>query len=137
MAVVTPMLALSVGWGIRGQYGGQRGAMVAGALVGLALAWVFGHPAPLVVAGVAAAVGLSVGWGLRGQPVAHWLLFVLWYQTLSTVLWAGLRASLRPDDAAVRTVGRLRACFSGWGSALPVEAAFVAVACVLTGIVLS
>ncbi len=37
-----PALAMCLGWGIRGQFGGETGAMVPGALVGLALAFLSG-----------------------------------------------------------------------------------------------
>ncbi|MDE2126035.1 MAG: hypothetical protein KGJ62_05545 [Armatimonadetes bacterium] len=38
LAVLLPGIAMSLGWGLRGQYGGPRGAMVPGALVAMALA---------------------------------------------------------------------------------------------------
>lgn len=38
LAVLLPALAMGLGWGIRGQFGHETGAMVPGALVGLALA---------------------------------------------------------------------------------------------------
>src|SRR5437660_8061849 len=37
LAVVIPGVAMSLGWGLRGQFGGPRGAMTPGALVALAL----------------------------------------------------------------------------------------------------
>lgn len=40
--VVFPALAMCLGWGIRGQFGGESGAMVPGALVGLSLALLSG-----------------------------------------------------------------------------------------------
>ena len=40
--VLFPALAMCLGWGIRGQFGGETGAMVPGALVGLALALLSG-----------------------------------------------------------------------------------------------
>ncbi|MBM3499147.1 MAG: hypothetical protein FJX74_10810 [Armatimonadetes bacterium] len=38
LAILLPALAMGLGWGIRGQFGHESGAMVPGALVGLALA---------------------------------------------------------------------------------------------------
>jgi len=40
--VLFPALAMCLGWGIRGQFGGETGALVPGALVGLALALLSG-----------------------------------------------------------------------------------------------
>jgi len=40
--VLLPALAMCLGWGIRGQFGGETGAMVPGAMVGLALAMLAG-----------------------------------------------------------------------------------------------
>ena len=37
LAVLAPLLAGGMGWGIRGQYGHETGAMIAGVLVGLTL----------------------------------------------------------------------------------------------------
>ena len=38
LIILLPALAMGLGWGIRGQFGHETGAMVPGALVGLALA---------------------------------------------------------------------------------------------------
>lgn len=43
-SILISSLALSFGWGHRGQFGGQRGAMVPGALIGLALARISRFP---------------------------------------------------------------------------------------------
>lgn len=40
--ILLPALAMCLGWGIRGQFGGETGAMVPGAMVGLALAMLAG-----------------------------------------------------------------------------------------------
>jgi hypothetical protein len=42
LAILFPALAMCLGWGIRGQFGGETGAMVPGAMVGLALALLAG-----------------------------------------------------------------------------------------------
>ncbi|MCS7309853.1 MAG: hypothetical protein NZ741_06490, partial [Armatimonadetes bacterium] len=40
--ILFPALSMCLGWGIRGQFGGETGAMVPGAMVGLALAMLAG-----------------------------------------------------------------------------------------------
>ena len=98
--VLLPALAMGLGWGIRGQFGHETGAMVPGALVGLALAVVgsreLSPPDALRLAAVGAlacflggvmtygqTVGLvhdkpgsgSFGWGLLGVAIkgAVWI----------------------------------------------------------------
>ncbi len=68
-AVLVPSLTLSLGWGIRGQFGGKHGAAIAGALLGLVLAILFDHPQPLALAAVAA-VSMSFGGAMTyGQTI--------------------------------------------------------------------
>jgi len=55
--VVTPALANALGWGLRGQFGGELGATVPGALTGLALASASGDPAVAARAGRLGALG--------------------------------------------------------------------------------
>jgi len=47
-ALLVPALALSLGWGIRGQFGGKYGAAIAGGILGLTLALLFRQPQPHV-----------------------------------------------------------------------------------------
>lgn len=73
LAVVTAAAAGGMGWGIRGQYGHETGAMVAGVLVGLVLVHLFSPRAISLTAARAAALcamGVSIG-GLEtyGQTV--------------------------------------------------------------------
>ena len=42
-SILLVMLSLSIGWGIRGNYGHEYGAMIAGALAGMAAALVSGR----------------------------------------------------------------------------------------------
>ena len=62
-----------MGWGIRGQYGHETGAMLAGALVGLTLMLMFGvrlHPRTAITAAAMLTVGIGIG-GLEtyGQTI--------------------------------------------------------------------
>lgn len=62
-------LALSLGWGIRGQYGGQGGALIAGTLFGLALGIAIGHPSAIPFAATVA-VATSFGGAMSyGQTI--------------------------------------------------------------------
>lgn len=62
--VVCAALAGGLGWGIRGQYGHETGAMVAGLLVGLALAVLFCRHAPaLLTARAVAWFTIAIGFG--------------------------------------------------------------------------
>ena len=96
-AALLPALALSLGWGIRGQFGGQHGAAIAGALLGLTMGKLFGHPQPLALACVAAVATSYGGTMTYGQTIClthdardsaeyGWGLFGL---TLKGVVWIG------------------------------------------------
>ncbi|MCS6860921.1 MAG: hypothetical protein NZT92_11455 [Abditibacteriales bacterium] len=64
LSCVLPALAMGLGWGIRGQFGHQSGAMVPGAMVGLALALTGARemsPAEAVRLGAVGALACSVG----------------------------------------------------------------------------
>ncbi|MFM9078751.1 MAG: hypothetical protein ACKOTE_01220, partial [Opitutaceae bacterium] len=56
-AVLFPALAGGMGWGIRGQFGHETGAMIAGVLVALTLLLLFGRGATIAAGTRAAAVG--------------------------------------------------------------------------------
>jgi hypothetical protein len=56
-AVLFPALAGAMGWGIRGQYGHETGAMIAGLLISLTLALLWARPAP------SWPVARAVAWG--------------------------------------------------------------------------
>jgi len=59
-------LAMSVGWGFRGDYGHEAGAMVPGALLGLAICLASGRHDWWQRAGIMAMCG-AVGWAFGGQ----------------------------------------------------------------------
>lgn len=62
--VLLAALAGGMGWGIRGQYGHETGAMIAGVLVSLVLVWVFCPQAALLPAARAVAFGtIAMGFG--------------------------------------------------------------------------
>jgi hypothetical protein len=63
-AIVLSALAGGLGWGIRGQYGHETGAMMAGALVGLTLVFLFCPGAPgLSAARAVAWCTIAIGFG--------------------------------------------------------------------------
>ena len=62
--VLFAALAGGLAWGIRGQYGHETGAMIAGLLVGLTLALLFvPHANSLVVARAVALCTVAIGFG--------------------------------------------------------------------------
>jgi len=64
LVILIPSLAMGLGWGIRGQFGHETGAMVPGALVGLALAAVASRevgPAEALRIGAVGALACSLG----------------------------------------------------------------------------
>ena len=65
-AVLFPALAGAMGWGIRGQYGHETGAMIAGVLIALTLLLLFGRGAPVEAGARAAAFG-AVALGIGGS----------------------------------------------------------------------
>lgn len=73
LALLAGAAAGGLGWGIRGQYGHETGAMLAGALVGLTLMLMFGvrlHPRTAMTAVAMLTVGIGIG-GLEtyGQTI--------------------------------------------------------------------
>ncbi|MEQ1824428.1 MAG: hypothetical protein ABL921_00710 [Pirellula sp.] len=64
-AVISSAMAGGMGWGIRGQYGHESGAMIAGALVSLTLVLFF-VPQVLSLAAARAAAMMTVGIGIGG-----------------------------------------------------------------------
>lgn len=65
VAMLTTAMAAGMGWGIRGQYGHETGAMIAGALASLTLVLLFVPSAGTLVAARAAAM-MTVGIGIGG-----------------------------------------------------------------------
>jgi hypothetical protein len=66
VGIVLAGLAMSVGWGIRGDYGHEAGAMIPGALVGLAVCLASGREDWWDRAGVMGMAG-AIGWAFGGQ----------------------------------------------------------------------
>lgn len=84
-AMAFPAMAAGMGWGIRGQYGHESGAMIAGALASLTIVLLFAsHFSSLTGARAAAMMTAAIGIGgsmtygqtvgLTHDPllVAHW-----------------------------------------------------------------
>lgn len=65
-AIVLPALAAGMGWGIRGQYGHETGAMIAGALASLTLVLLFA-PHLSSLTGARAAALMTAGIGIGGS----------------------------------------------------------------------
>ncbi len=64
--IVLAGLAMSVGWGVRGDYGHEAGAMIPGALVGLAVCLASGREDWWARAGIMGMAG-AIGWAFGGQ----------------------------------------------------------------------
>src|SRR5579862_3446627 len=64
LALAMPSIAMSLGWGLRGQFGGPRGAMAPGAMVALALVLTVRErigPRQAWLAAAAGALGFAIG----------------------------------------------------------------------------
>jgi len=66
VGVALAALAMSVGWGVRGDYGHEAGAMIPGALLGLAVCCASGRADWWRRAGVMGLCG-AIGWAFGGQ----------------------------------------------------------------------
>jgi len=64
--ILLSALAMSVGWGIRGDYGHETGAMIPGALLGLSICLGSGRPDWRRRATIMAMCG-AIGWAFGGQ----------------------------------------------------------------------
>lgn len=118
-----PAVAMGLGWGIRGQFGHESGAMVPGALVGAALAWLAGLRDPRLTAQFAAmgALGCAVGGVMTyGQTVGlvvdgprrrtmAWGLLGL---AVKGGVWMGLTGAMLGLVASPRPCGALLG--AGW-----------------------
>ena len=104
-AIVLPALAGGMGWGIRGQYGHETGAMIAGVLVGATISLLFlQHRDSLTAARVIAltAIGISFGGSMtygqtvglthNSEVIGNWaaLRWGLWGLFLKGGIWIGL-----------------------------------------------
>ncbi|GIV15016.1 MAG: hypothetical protein KatS3mg022_0451 [Armatimonadota bacterium] len=124
--VLLPALAMCLGWGIRGQFGGETGAMVPGAMVGLALAMLAGWRGKEAVrlAAVAAfacslggmmTYGQTIGlvqnqypsptywWGLLGLAIKGGV----WIGIVGAFLAIAASDRYRPQELALMLLGML------------------------------
>ncbi len=105
VGVVLAGVVMSLGWGIRGDYGHEAGAMVPGALVGLAVCLVSGRADWWRRAGIMGLCG-ALGWAFGGQMsygrvigyTASSSLLDVYYGYASLLLigglWAGVGAAI-------------------------------------------
>ena len=105
LAIVLAGLAMSVGWGFRGDYGHEAGAMVPGALLALAICLGSGRQDWWRRA-IVMAMGGAVGWAFGGQmsygrvigytAASSFLDVVYGYASLFLIgaLWAGIGAAI-------------------------------------------
>lgn len=124
-------LSMSVGWGLRGDYGHEAGAMMPGALLGLALCLTTGR-ADWVQRGPTIAALCAIGWAFGGQMSygvvigytadSAWANVLYGYANLFVIgaLWGavgagilGLALTLRRSELDV-FVGPLLAVYAGW-----------------------
>jgi hypothetical protein len=130
-SLALPALAMSVGWGFRGDYGHEAGAMVPGALVALAACLTSGRPdwwgrASLLamLGGVGWAFGGSMSYGLVVGYTAHssFLDVAYGYACLFIIgaLWGGIGAGVlalgvtRPRSELERFAAPLAALYAVW-----------------------
>lgn len=88
-AVIISSLALSFGWGHRGQFGGQRGAMLPGALIGLALARISDFQEVQSIHMLMGAVG-AIGFAFGGSMTYGQTLGLTHNEPESDTYWWGL-----------------------------------------------
>ncbi|MBI5083670.1 MAG: hypothetical protein HZB13_03605 [Acidobacteria bacterium] len=120
-AVLLPMLSLSIGWGIRGNFGHEAGAMLPGALCALAVCLFSGREDWRARAPYFAMFG-ALGWAFGGSiaympPLGythsgHWPTQVYGYLAMFVMgfLWAGMGGA-GTAYAATEERGRLAAIF--------------------------
>ena len=124
-------LAMSVGWGFRGDYGHEAGAMVPGALLGLAICLGSGRQDWWRRANLMAMAG-AIGWAFGGQmsygrvigytASSSFLDVAYGYASLFLIggLWAGVGAAIlamsitRPRSYLERFVGPLAVLWLVW-----------------------
>ncbi|WP_339734202.1 hypothetical protein [uncultured Gimesia sp.] len=103
--ILLPALAMSVGWGFRGDYGHEAGAMVPGALVALAVCLTSRRPDWWNRATIMAFLG-AIGWAFGGQMSygrvigytagSQWIDVTYGYASLFLIgaLWGGIGAGV-------------------------------------------
>ena len=114
LSVLLPALAMCLGWGIRGQFGGETGAMVPGALVGLALAMVAGWKGKEAVrlAAVAAFACSLGGMMTYGQTIGlvqnQYPSPTYWWGLLGLAIKGGVWIGITGTFLAIATSDRYR-----------------------------
>lgn len=102
-------LSLSIGWGIRGNFGHEFGAMIAGALAGMAVALFAGRDDWHRRVAYFALFG-AIGWGFGGSQS---------YMQVLAYTHSGDSVSVLYGFACLFVLGFLWAAFGGAGTALP------------------
>ena len=105
LTILLAALAMSVGWGFRGNYGHEAGAMVPGALLGLAISLTSRRP-DWQARGVAMAFLGAIGWSFGGQISYAKIVSYVCHTSFNDVLygytclfiiggmWAGIGAGI-------------------------------------------
>ncbi len=102
-------LSLSIGWGIRGNFGHEAGAMIAGALAGMAVALFSGRDDWHRRVAYFALFG-AIGWSFGGSQS---------YMQVLAYTHSGDSTSVLYGFACLFVIGFLWAAFGGAGTALP------------------
>lgn len=109
-----PALAMCLGWGIRGQFGGETGAMVPGALVGLALSMLSGYKGKEAIRlGAVGAFACSIG-GMMTYGQTIWLVqgehpsLTYWWGLLGLAIKGGVWIGITGAFLAIATSERYR-----------------------------
>ncbi|HNG31371.1 MAG TPA: hypothetical protein PK012_16755, partial [Blastocatellia bacterium] len=129
--VALTALSMSVGWGLRGDYGHEAGAMMPGALLGLALCLAAGRSDWLQRAPTVAAA-CAIGWAFGGQMSygivigytadSAWANVLYGYANLFIIgaLWGAVGAGILSLSLTLRRaeldafVAPLLAVYAGW-----------------------
>src|SRR5258708_1161322 len=105
LMIILAALAMSIGWGFRGNYGHEAGAMVPGALLGLAISLTSRPPDWQARGGTLAFLG-PLGWAFGGQVGYGGVIDYAWGSSFNDVfygyacllliggLWGGMGAGV-------------------------------------------
>src|SRR5882757_1511262 len=105
LMIILAALAMSIGWGFRGNYGHEAGAMVPGALLGLAISLTSRRP-DWQARGVTLAFLGALGWAFGGQMSYAEVIHYTWHTSFKDVfygyaclfliggLWGGMGAGI-------------------------------------------
>ena len=108
-AILLVALSLSIGWGVRGNWGHEYGAMLPGALAAMAAVLVSGRDDWYRRVGFFAFFG-AVGWSFGGS---------ISYMQVIAYTHSGDSASVLYGMACLFLIGFIWAAFGGAGTALP------------------